>query len=154
MWGVGTQTGLSAREAQNAAGFTLIELLIAILILIIATVLVVSQHSSAGQGDRFIQQAASRLRERRSAAIKLNPLPAATSLESYTQPPLVIDFQNPATTAALALEGTTVTQFNQATGAWVYSYQGQPLSAPPGWRLATTTSQLFPVPPLSANRGF
>ncbi|MGH9822192.1 MAG: prepilin-type N-terminal cleavage/methylation domain-containing protein [Blastocatellia bacterium] len=134
------------------AGFSLLELIIVIVILVILAAFAVSQLVTPGQGDRFIQQAAARVRERHSAAIRLNPLQAATSLESYVQPPLVIDFQATATTAALSLEGSSVTQFSPTTGMWNYVYQGTPLSPPPGWRLATTPAQLLPVPPITGNR--
>jgi prepilin-type N-terminal cleavage/methylation domain-containing protein len=35
-----------------------------------------------------------------------------------------------------------------ATGTWSYAYQGEPLKLPTGWRVATSTSDLAPIPPI------
>ncbi len=75
-----------------------------------------------------------------------------------------IDFATPETTRSLRLEGTdaddngtddltglALTRFVPpaaagGTGTWSYAYEGSPLTLPTGWRLATTETELSPIP--------
>jgi type II secretory pathway pseudopilin PulG len=144
------------RSGHPSSGFTIVEIVIVLLILTIVTAFSVTQFSSAGQEERFIQQAARRVRERRVAAIRLNPLQAQTSLETYAQSPLVIDLLDLPSTATLTLDGPTgnpVTQFNASSSTWTYVYEGQPLVLPTGWRVASSTAELAPIPAIPGSRG-
>ena len=141
---------------MTAKGFSLLELIIAMTVLVVAVAFSIPAFSNSGQEERFIQQAARRVRERRGAAIRLNPLAAGTSIENYTQPPLLIDFANSQSTAVLVLDGppgAAVTQYDQASSSWTYVYEGMPLSPPPGWRLAGSAAELSPITPISGGRG-
>jgi hypothetical protein len=139
----------SVNRTVDASGFTLVETIIAVLVLVVISLLAVTQLQFGGQEERFIQQAARRVRERRGAAIRLNPLTAATSLENYTQPMIGLDFVTISTTSVLRLDGPSgvpITHFDAPSGTWVYVYQGMPLSFPPGWKVAQTAADLSPIP--------
>ena len=136
---------------RREAGFSLLELMIVCAIVsIVAGGLTLASIANRDEASRAVEDVASRIRARRAAAIRLNSLAQATVLENYQQPPIGIDFTNANTTATLVTEGTTHTTFNTpapgSTGSWSYVYQGDVLSLPTGWRVATSASSLAPIP--------
>lgn len=136
-------------------GFTMIEMLVVMAVAAIIAAFAVARLSSAGKEERFVQSAARRVRERRAAALRLNPLSTATSLETVSQPPLTINFADLNTTRALKLEapeGQPVTSFSTQTGTWTYVYAGEAIELPSGWRLATTSQELAPMPVINLGR--
>src|SRR5260370_38167645 len=55
---------------------------------------------------------------------------------------------------SLATKGTAPTTFTPpgglgSTGPWNYAYQGNALTLPAGWRVATSSSSLSPIPVIS-----
>lgn len=131
------------------AGFSLVEMMIVVaVIIVVAAFAWPNLKSRDGRGD-LLRQGTEALQGRRKEARLLSPLGAKTAQENYTQPPLIIDFKQPATTAPLRIEGTdnngdfidddrpgiSLTRFNAAAGQWRYAYEGAPLALPSGWRL-------------------
>jgi prepilin-type N-terminal cleavage/methylation domain-containing protein len=138
----------------NQAGFSLMELVIVCAIIGVVAAIALASFANRDEGSRLAQDVASRIRARRAAAIRLNSLVQPTLLENYKQPPISIDFINATTTASLVTEGTAPTIFTApgslgSTGTWNYVYQGNALTLPAGWRVATSSSSLSPIPVIS-----
>ncbi len=139
---------------SHQAGFSLLELVIVCAIITVVAGLALASFANRDEGARVVQDVASRIRARRAAAIRLNNLVAPTLLENYKQSPITIDFTNASTTALLVTEGSAPTTFTAppssgGTGTWNYIYQGSPLSLPTGWRVATSSTDLSPIPVIS-----
>jgi prepilin-type N-terminal cleavage/methylation domain-containing protein len=139
---------------RTEAGFSLIELTIVCAILAILAAVSIASMANRDDAQRFAQDVAARLRERRASAIRINALTQPTLIENFRQPPISIDFGTLSTTAPLVTEGTSATTFSApaqqgATGTWNFVYQGQPLTIPTGWRIAASASQLSPIPLIS-----
>ena len=134
------------------AGFSLVELVIVCAIVSILAAIALASFANRDQAARFQADVASRLRERRASAIRINALTEATVLENFQQPPVGIDFSKLQTTAALVVEGEGErTTFQQPAtsgdeGTWHFVYQGKELQVPNGWRIAASPSQLAPLP--------
>jgi prepilin-type N-terminal cleavage/methylation domain-containing protein len=137
---------------NRAAGFSLLELVIVCAIVSILAAIAVASLANRDQATRFQADVASRIRERRASAIRINALTEATALENFRQPPIGIDFANLQTTAALVVEGEGPrTAFQSPTtpgteGTWNFVYHGRQLQIPNGWRIANSASQLSPLP--------
>src|SRR5689334_1214118 len=137
---------------DRAAGFSLVELLVVCAIVSIVTAIALASFANRDQATRFQADVASRLRERRASAIRINALTEATFLEDFRQPPIGIDFTNLQTTAALVVEGQgdRTTFQPPATpgtqGTWNFVYHGRQIQIPAGWRIANSASQLSPLP--------
>lgn len=132
-------------------GFSLLELVIVCAIIGVVAAFTLASLANRDEAGRLIDDAASRIRARRAAAVRLNALVEPTLLENYRQPAISIDFTNADTTAPLLTEGDSRTTFTApatagATGTWNFIYQGRPFSLPAGWRLARTASELTPIP--------
>ena len=138
--------------SNRAAGFSLVELLIVCAIVSIVAAIALASFANRDQATRFQADVASRIRERRASAIRINSLTEATALENFRQPPIGIDFANLPTTAALVVDGEAArTVFQPPTtpgteGTWNFVYQGRQLQIPTGWRIANSASQLSPLP--------
>jgi prepilin-type N-terminal cleavage/methylation domain-containing protein len=135
----------------NQAGFSLMELVIVCAIIGVVAAIALASFANRDEGARLAQDVASRIRARRAAAIRLNALVQPTLLENYKQPPISIDFMNATTTASLVTEGNAPTTFTApgslgSTGTWNYVYHGNTLILPAGWRVATSSSSLAPIP--------
>src|SRR5260370_2887653 len=149
------QRALAMRVQQsNQAGFSLVELVIVCAIIGVVAALAFASFANRDEGSRLAQDVASRIRARRAAAIRLNALVQPTLLENYKQPSISIDFINTTTTASLVTEGTVPTTFTApgglgSTRTWNYVYQGNALTLPAGWRVATSSSSLSPIPVIS-----
>lgn len=116
--------------------------------------LALASFARRDEATRLVEDVAGRIRARRAAAMRLNALTQPTLLENYRQPPISIDFVNANSTATLVTEGSTHTTFNTpaspgGTGSWTYAYQGAPLTMPAGWRVATSATDLAPIPVIS-----
>ncbi len=104
------------------------------------------------QAARFQAEVASRIRERRASAIRINALTEPTLLETFANLRSRIDFANLPTTAALVIEGQAdrTTFQPPATpgtqGTWNFVYHGRQLQIPAGWRIANSASELSPLP--------
>jgi prepilin-type N-terminal cleavage/methylation domain-containing protein len=151
---------------RSSSGHTLLEMLIVVAMIAIVAALSIARLSGRDDAVRLGQTAALRIRERRAAAIQLNALTTPTLLQNYIQPPVTIDFTNLDTTRALRIDGTDtnhdgyddtsglqLTRFTPpasvgGTGSWSYAYQGEPVRLPAGWRVATSTANLAPIPPI------
>jgi hypothetical protein len=136
---------------SREAGISLIEMMIVCAIVTIVVGLSLASVARRDEGSRIVEDVAARIRARRAAALRLNALTQPTLLENYVQPPISIDFSNASTTATLVTDGTTHTVFNApsaagGTGSWTYVYQGSALSLPSGWRVATSATNLAPIP--------
>lgn len=136
---------------KNQKGFSLLELVIVCAIIGVVAAFALASLANRDEAGRMIDDAASRIRTRRAAAIRLNSLVQPTLLENYRQPAISIDFTNANTTATLVTEGTARTTFTApgtagAAGTWNFVYSGAPLSLPAGWRLARTATELAPIP--------
>ena len=131
-------------------GFSLLELVLVCAIVGIVAALSLASFAQRDEAGRFAQDVASRVRARRAAAIKLNALTDPTALENYKQPPISIDFTNLPTTAFLVTDGPVRTTFNTpspgGTGSWNFVYQGSSLKIPAGWKVATSSNDLAPIP--------
>jgi prepilin-type N-terminal cleavage/methylation domain len=143
----------STAIAQNhSAGFSLLELVIVCAIVSIVAAIALASFANRDQAARFQADVASRIRERRASAIRINALTEATALENFQQPPIGIDFASVQTTAALVVEGEADrTTFQPsatpgAYGTWRFVYQGRELQIPRGWRIANSASELSPLP--------
>ncbi len=138
--------------SNHATGFSLVELLIVCAIVSIVTAIALASFANRDQATRFQADVASRIRERRASAIRINALTEATALENFRQPPIGIDFARLQTTAALVVDGEAArTAFQPPTtpgteGTWNFIYQGRQLQIPIGWRIANSASQLSPLP--------
>lgn len=138
--------------SNRAAGFSLVELLIVCAIVSIVVAIALASFANRDQATRFQADVASRIRERRASAIRINALTEATTLENFRQPPIGIDFANVETTAPLVVDGEAprTTFHPPATpgmeGTWNFVYQGRQLQIPTGWRIANSASQLSPLP--------
>lgn len=131
------------------AGFSLVEMMIVVAVIVIVAAFAWPNLKSRDKRGDLLRQGTEALQGRRKEARLLSPLGAKTAQENYTQPPLIIDFKQPATTAPLRIEGTdnngdfidddrpgiSLTRFNAAAGQWRYAYEGAPLALPSGWRL-------------------
>lgn len=154
---------------SREAGFSLIEMLIVMAVIGILVGYALSRNgataSTAGGGERALDEVERRLYERHDAAVRLNRLAAPTSLENYTAPPVEIDLTNATTTRALLIEGvdangdgrddntgSTLTSLAPPAtaggqGTWNYSYENsQALALPIGWRILTAPEQLGAIP--------
>ena len=138
--------------STRSAGFSLVELVIVCAVVSILAAIALASFANRDQAARFQADVASRIRERRASAIRINALTEATVLENFQQPPVGIDFSKLQTTAALVIEGEGErTTFQQpatsgAEGTWHFVYQGNELQVPNGWRIAASPSQLLPLP--------
>ncbi len=135
---------------NSIAGFSLIELVIVCAIVSIVAAIALASFANRDQAARFQADVASRIRERRASAIRINALTEATALENFRQPPISIDFANTQTTAALVVEGDNRTTFQPPAtlggyGTWRFVYHGRELQIPPGWRIANSASELSPL---------
>ena len=145
-----TTTTINTRH--NSAGFSLVELVIVCAIVAILAAIAIASFANLDQAARFQAEVASRIRERRASAIRINALTEATFLENFRQPPIGIDFANLQTTAALVVEGEgeRTTFGPPATpgtqGTWNFVYHGRQLQMPAGWRIANSGAQLSPLP--------
>lgn len=142
------------KTRQPQAGFSLIEMMIVCAIIGIVAGLALASFARRDESTRLVEDVAARIRARRAAAMRLNALTQPTLLENYKQPPVSIDFTNANSTATLVTEGTSHTLFNTpaspgGTGSWTYVYQGASLTIPAGWRIATSASNLAPIPIIS-----
>jgi len=143
-------TTISTRH--YSAGFSLVELVIVCAIVAILAAIALASFANRDQAARFQAEVASRIRERRASAIRINALTEATFLENFRQPPIGIDFTNLQTTAALVVEsqGDRTTFQPPATpgtqGTWNFVYHGRQIQIPAGWRIANSASQLSPLP--------
>src|SRR5215217_8305712 len=123
-----TTTTITARN--HSAGFSLVELVIVCAIVAILAAIALASFANRDQAARFQAEVASRIRERRASAIRINALTEATFLENFLQPPIGIDFANIQTTAALVVEGQADrTAFHPpatpgALGTWNFVYHG------------------------------
>lgn len=161
------------KHCLDSRGYTMIELLLVIAVIGILSAYAVSRSygnaNSTGGGERAIQEVERRLSERRDAAIRLNQLLTPTSLENFTAPPVVIDFNDPSSTRPLLTEGvdangdgvddntgapiTRITPPSSPGGqaTWNYGYDNAPaLTLPAGWSLVTSQSQLGSIPLIGA----
>ena len=145
-------TSLSITLRNHSAGFSLVELVIVCAILSVIAAIALSSFANRDQAARFQAEVASRIRERRASAIRINALTEPTLLETFSQPPITIDFANLQTTAALVVEGQgDRTAFQPPAtpgtqGTWNFVYHGRQLQIPAGWRIANSASQLSPLP--------
>ena len=143
---------LSTTARNHSAGFSLLELVIVCALISILVAIALVSFANRDQAARFQAEVASRIRERRASAIRINALTEATSLETFRQPPISIDFRNLQTTAALVVEGQAErTAFNPPVtpgtlGTWNFVYHGRELQIPTGWRIANSASDLSPLP--------
>lgn len=143
---------LSTTARNHSAGFSLLELVIVCALISILVAIALVSFANRDQAARFQAELASRIRERRASAIRINALTEATSLETFRQPPISIDFRNLQTTAALVVEGQADrTAFNPPVtpgtlGTWNFVYHGRELQIPTGWRIANSASDLSPLP--------
>lgn len=137
---------------NHTAGFSLVELLIVCAIIGILTAIALASFANRDQAARFQAEVASRIRERRASAIRINALTEPTLLETFRQPPIGIDFANLQTTAPLVVEGQADRTTFQAPstpgnqGAWNFVYYGRSLQIPAGWRIANSAADLSPLP--------
>ena len=145
-----TITTTTARN--HSAGFSLVELVIVCAIVSVLAAMALASFANRDQAARFQAEIASRIRERRASAIRINALTEPTLIENFRQPPIAIDFANLQTTAALVVEGQADrTTFHPpaspgSEGTWKFVYHGRQLQIPPGWRIANSASELSPLP--------
>lgn len=138
--------------STRSAGFSLVEMLIVCAIISILAAIALASFANRDHAARFQADVASRIRERRASAIRINALAEATLLENFRQPPISINFSDITTTAALVVEGEADrTTFQQSAtvggeGTWHFVYQGRELQIPTGWRIANSASELSPLP--------
>jgi len=146
---------------RKSAGYSLIELLIVVGIIALVGAFALAQLKPKSDAEQVASAVSRRIQERRSAAMKLSPQMAQTTI-SYYLPPVVIDFADLTTTRSLLLPETVEIDCShtpQATcvtppatdggvGVWTYQYQGQALNLPSGWRVAASQSDLSPIPGL------
>lgn len=155
-------------------GYSLVEVIVVLaLIGIVSSVALSYLHArkaNAGLLEQSLRAVEQTVAERRTAAIRLQSLSEATSLETFRQPPVEIDFNNPDSTRALVTDGRdlnddgiddntgaaltiaqapTSTQPN-AEGSWRYAYAGLPLVLPAGWSIARNSEELRGVPLIGA----
>jgi prepilin-type N-terminal cleavage/methylation domain-containing protein len=129
-------------------GFSLIELLVVVAIaILLATFGVVALQKRDG-GHRAALAVVAALRERRAAAQRMNPTEKATRLQTYAAPPVTMDFTDADSTRPLNAEATTLEPptAGATTGTWNFSYEGEPIQLPRGWRVATDASDLNGIP--------
>lgn len=137
---------------NHSAGFSLVELVIVCAIVSVLAAMALASFAYRDQAARFQAEVASRIRERRASAIRINALTEPTLIENFRQPPIAINFANLQTTAALVVEGQTErTTFQPpaspgSEGTWNFVYHGRQLQIPAGWRIATSASELYPLP--------
>lgn len=146
------------------SGFSLIELMVVIAIVILLAAFTIPRLARGNDATLVSAQAASRLRERHAAALRLNRVLEPTSLENYRQPPVLIDFLDPQSTRSLLTEGVdanndgrddntgqTITRFLPpstagSTGTWSYQYRGSSFTLPTGWRVASSAADMGGIP--------
>jgi type II secretory pathway pseudopilin PulG len=158
---------------KKQLGFSLIELLIVIVLIIAVSAIAVSRGfygSSTSHGaEQFMNDAATRLFERRQQAQRLNGATAADSFNEAPAPPLEFDFENPATTASLIIEGEDANRdgVDDVTGqrlttlrvnygsmpvraSWDAAYRDDAIKIPAGWKLAASETELGAIPLIAA----
>src|SRR5688572_33125817 len=101
----------SPTRRPSQTGFSMIELVIVCAIISIIAAISLASFANRDQAGRFQAEVATRIRERRASAIRINALTEPTLLENFRQPSIGIDFTNLATTAPLVVEGTERTTF-------------------------------------------
>lgn len=153
----------TAKNTLRQAGYSLIEMLIVILMIgLIAALSFPSLYKSkteVGGAERVLEQAAVRVVERRSEAIRLNSEDRRVATEKYI-PPLPMDFTSLPSTASLITEGdsdgdclddvtgeavTCVRTTGLAT-TWSIARRNDALILPDGWKLALTAADLGDIP--------
>lgn len=145
-----TTSDIFARN--HTAGFSLVELVIVCAIVSVLAAITLASFAHRDEAARFQAEVASRIRERRASAIRINALTEPTLLENFSQPSIAIDFANLPTTAALVVDGQgdRTTFQPPATpgtqGTWNFVYHGRQLQIPAGWRIANSSSELSPLP--------
>lgn len=164
------QPGIRRREH----GYSLIELLVVIALIGVVSAVAYAylngRQDRAGGAERALRDVARCLQERRTAAIRLRQLRAATSLERFTSPPIELNLRAAESTRPLLTDGVDadgdgrddntgasltvlLPPASGGVGTWQYAYSGAALTLPTGWRVARSGDDLGPGIPLIAGGG-